>query len=256
MVFFSFISSCAKSVGRAIGKGVEKVGEWTGSETLQNIGQGIQSACEDVSKDTGKTDRYDKERARLEETKRINMILTEFSLKLEKKADEIECTAINESKVYFKELMNELHKSKANTGINVSRIERTMSRVEREIKGNLKTYISKRVSIDDSECLQVLKLDAGSSKENKMRKFSEKILQQGLNNLVKDVKVVIKEQNDILTDVIGEKLEDIKFNLDKQIEEFNLLEDSKSKTEEEVNKIKDELIAKIKLSEACIDSLI
>lgn len=256
MGFFSFVSSCAKSVGRAIGRGVEKVGEWTGSETLQNIGQVIQSACEDVSKDTGKTDRYDKERARLEETKRINMILTEFSLKLEKKADEIECTAINESKVYFKELMNELHKSKANTGINVSRIERTMSRVEREIKGNLKIYISKRVSIDDSECLQVLKLDAGSSKENEMRKFSEKILQQGLNNLVKDVKVVIKEQNNILTDVIEEKLEDIKFNLDKQIEEFNLLEDSKSKTEEEVNKIKDELVAKIKLSEACIDSLI
>ena len=89
MGLFSFFGSCVKSVGRVIGRGIEKVGEVTGSETLQNIGQGIQSACEDVSKYTGETDRYDKERARLEETKRINMILTEFSLKLEKKADEI-----------------------------------------------------------------------------------------------------------------------------------------------------------------------
>lgn len=251
-----WFGNACRAVGRGLGKAVEKVGDWTGSETLQNIGQGIQSACEDVSKDTGKTDRYYKERARLEETKRINMILTEFSLKLEKKADEIEYTSINESKIYFKELMNELHKSKVNTGINVSRIERTMSRVEREIKGNLKTYISKRVSIDDSECLEVLKMDAGSSKEKEMKIFSEKILQQGLDNLLKDVKVIIKEQNDIMTDIIGEKLEDIKFNLDRQIEEFNLLEDSKSRTEDEVNKIKDELVAKIKLSEACIDSLI
>jgi len=219
MGFFSFVGSCVKSVGRGVGKAIEKVGEWTGSETLQNIGQGIQTACEDVSKYTGKTDRYDKERARLEETKRINMILTEFSLNLEKKADEIEREAINESKVYFKELLNELKASKAETGVNISRIERTMSRIEREIKGNLKTYISKRISIDDIECLEILKLDAGYEKEKEMKKFSEKILQQGLNNLVKDIRKVIKEQNEIVTEVIEEKLEDIKFNLDKQIEE-------------------------------------
>lgn len=251
-----FFGSCARALGGAFGRGVEKVGEIVGSKTIQNIGRGIQDICDGVSVDTGKTDKYDKERARLEETKRINMILTEFSLKLEKKADEIECTAINESKIYFKELMDELNKSKANTGINVSRIERTMLIVEREIKGNLKSYISKRVSIDDTECLEVLKLEAGLAKEKEMKRFSEKILQKGLNNLVKDVKKVIKEQNDIVNDVIGEKLEDIKFNLDKQIEEFNLLEESKLKTEEEVNKMRNEFLVKIKLSEACIDSLI
>ena len=256
MGVFGFFSGAVRSIGSGLGRFVEKVGDWTGSETLQNIGQSIQSACKDVSKDTGETDGYEKESARLDETKKINMILTEFSLKLEKKADEIENTAINESKVYFKELISELNQTKANTGINVSRIKRTMSTIEREIKGNLKTYISKRVSIDDSECLEVLKLDAGPRKEIEMKKFSENILQEGLKNLVKDINVVIKEQNDILTDVIGEKLEDIKFNLDKEIKEFKLLEDSKSKTEEEVNQIKDELIAKIKLSKACIDSLI
>lgn len=185
MGLWGSIKSGFKSWGRIIGRGIEKVGECTGSETLQNIGQGIQTACEDVSKNTGKTDRYDKERARLEETKKINMILTEFSLNLENKADEIEKTAVKESKVYFKQLIKELNNSKADTGINVSRIERTMSRVEIEIKGNLKTYISKRVSIDDSECLEILKLEAGYKKENEMKKFSEKILQQGLNNLVK-----------------------------------------------------------------------
>ena len=256
MGLWGSIKSGFKSVGRAVRRGIEKVGEWTGSETLQNIGQGIQTACTDVSKNTGKTDRYDKERARLEETKRINMILTEFSLNLENKADEIEKTAIKESKVYFEQLINELNNSKSDTGINVSRIERTMARVEREIKGNLKTYISKRVSIDDSECLEILKLEAGYKKENEMKKFSEKILQQGLNNLVKDIKEVIKEQNDIVTEVIEERLEDINSNLDRKIKDFNLLESSKLKTEKEVEKVKEELNLKIKLSEACINSLV
>lgn len=256
MGIWGSIKSGFKSVGRAIGRGIEKVGEWTGSDTLKDIGQGMQSACEDVSKNTGETDSYDKERARVEETKRINMILTEFSLKLENRADEIEKIVINESKIYFEQLISELNKSKSDTGINVSRIERTMARVEREIKGNLKAYISKRISIDDSECLEILKLEAGYKKENKMKKFSEKILQQGLNNLVKDIKEVIKEQNDIVTEVIEERLEDIKSNLDRKIKDFNLLEASKLKTEKEVEKIKEELNFKIKLSEACIKSLV
>lgn len=250
-----FKGAC-RAVGRFVGSAVETTGRVFGSETIENIGRGIKDACTDVSRDTGKTDRYDKERARLEETKRINMILTEFSLSLENKADEIEKKAIEESKVYFEQLIKELNNSKSDTGINVSRIERTMSRVEREIKGNLKTYISKRVSIDDSECLEILRLEAGYKKENEMKKFSEKILQQGLNNLVKDIKDVIKEQSDIVTEVIEERLEDINSNLDRKIKDFNLLESSKLKTEKEVEKVKEELNLKIKLIEACINSLI
>lgn len=247
--------SIGRAIGRGLGRVVEKVGDLTGSETLQRVGQGIQTACEEVSYDTGNTDKYEKESARTEDTKKINMILAEFSLKLEKKADEIEKTAIKESKVYFEELISELHNSESEIKINVNRIERTMSKVEKEIKGNLKLYISKRVSIDDSECLEVLKMNAGTEKENAMKDFSKKILQLGLKNLVQDIKNVIREQNDIITDVIQEKLEDMKLNLDKKIQEFNMLEDSKLKTEEEVKKLKDELIIKMQLSEACIDSL-
>ncbi|OOB75243.1 hypothetical protein AXF41_09205 [Clostridium haemolyticum] len=255
MGFFSTIGSVFKSVGRAVGRGIEKIGDWTGSTTLQDIGLGIQSACSEVSRNTGKVESYDKDIARLEDTKQINMILTEFALKLEKKADEIEQTAIKESKVYFKELVKELSDSKSDTGINVSKIERTMDKVEKKIRGNLKSYISKRVSIDDNECLEVLKMDAGLAKESAMKNFSEKILQLGLRNLVNDVKNVIKEQSYIITDIIEEKLDDIKFNLNKKIEEFNLLESSKLKTEAEVEKLKNEILAKIQLSEACIDSL-
>lgn len=248
--------SFCRAVGRTFGRGVEKVGEWIGSERVERWGRNIQSACEEVSKNAGETDSYDKERARLEETKRINMILTDFSLNLEKKADEIERIAIDESKVYFEELINELNSTKSDTGLNISRIKRTMNRVEREIKGNLKSYISKRVSIDDNECLEILKLEAGYKKETEMKKFSETILRQGLENLVKDIKGVIKEQNEIIKEVIEERLEDINYNLDRKINDFNLIESTQLKTEKEVENIKKELTMKIILSEACIDSLV
>jgi phage tail tape-measure protein len=243
-----------RTIGRSVGRFVETVGEWTGSKTIKTVGQWIQSACDEVSRDTGKTDRYDKETARLEETKKINKILTAFALKLEKKADEIEKTAIKEAKVYFEKLIDELRQS--DVDINVNKIERAMGKVERKIKGNLKRYISKRVSIDDSECLEILKMDEGYKKEIAMKKFSESVLRLGLKELIKDIKNIIKKQNDIITDAIEERLQDIKSNLEKEVEEFNLLEKSKLQTESEVDKLKNELIVKIQLSEACMDLLL
>ena len=59
-----------------------------------------------------------------------------------------------------------------------------------------------------------------------------------------------------MTEVIEERLEDINSNLDRKIKDFNLLESSKLKTEKEVEKVKEELNLKIKLSEACINSLV
>jgi hypothetical protein len=243
-----------RTIGRSVGRFVETVGEWTGSKTIKTVGQWIQSACDEVSRDTGKTDKYDKETARLEETKKINKILTAFALKLEKKADEIEKTAIKEAKVYFEKLIDELRQS--DVDINVNKIERAMGKVERKIKGNLKRYISKRVSIDDSECLEILKMDEGYKKEIAMKKFSESVLRLGLKELIKDIKNIIKKQNDIITDAIEERLQDIKSNLEKEVEEFNLLEKSKLQTESEVDKLKNELIVKIQLSEACMDLLL
>ena len=110
MGFFKFI-------GRCVGKGIEKLGDATGIPILQNIGGCIQDACEDVSEYTSQTDSYDKEKARAEETKRINSILADFSLKLENKADEIEKAVIRESQVYFKQLIDELFKYKKDTGL-------------------------------------------------------------------------------------------------------------------------------------------
>ena len=76
MGIFSSIGSAFKSIGRAIGRGIEKVGDTLGSKTLSEIGRGIQNICaERIASEKS----YDKREANIYTTDRLNEILVSFS---------------------------------------------------------------------------------------------------------------------------------------------------------------------------------
>ena len=244
-----------KAIGRGFGKLVEKTGSFFGSETIERAGRRIQDACSEVSKSTGNSISYDKDSSGVSETEKINKILSDFSLSLEKKADEIEEIAIKESNVYFNELINCLNESAVKTGININSIKREMRNSEKSIKGNLKKHISKRVSLDDLKCLEILKMEPGKQKENKMRLFSKSILKEGVDKLVKDIREIIEEEQSMINEVIHDRLTDIKFDLSKKLETFDELENDANNNENEQNEIIDKAKNKILLSETVIKTL-
>ena len=51
-------------------------------------------------------------------------------------------------------------------------------------------------SLDDSECLKILKQESGKEKKEKMRKFSKKIINEALDNLGLKVREAIREQTE------------------------------------------------------------
>ena len=245
----------ARGAGRLAGKAVSAFGEAIGSERIERAGDWIQDKCRETSRKTGETDRYDKERARADETRKINMILTEFSLKTEERADEIEQTCIKECEVYFDELIFQLENSSTESGINIKNIQRNISVVRREIRGNLKAYIAKRISIDDQKCLEVLKLEAGEVKTNAMERFTDDVIKTGLNNVIKDIKKILKNQKELLNEVVEEKLEDIKFNLEQKLKAFDEIENNMNSDSDKLILIQNVAETKISLSDACINCL-
>ena len=62
------------------------------------------------------------------------------------------------------------------------------------ITGSVKEPLAKRMSLDDSECLRILKMDSGEKKEEEIRKFSRKIINEALDNLGRKVREAIREQ--------------------------------------------------------------
>ncbi len=127
-------------------------------KTIEKIGQGIQYACaEKVAKERS----YEKETANIYSTDRLNEILISFSEGYYQQATAIENTCIENVKNYYDDIIQLLEQASDTT----------------KIGSNLKRLMS----LDNSECLQILKMDAGEEKRKAMTKFSQRIINEALD---------------------------------------------------------------------------
>lgn len=234
--------SICRGIGRCVGRCVEKVGSFIGSERIEDAGRNIQDACTRTSKDVGRTYKYVKETASVRQTVNINEILAGFSIGLQEQADSLEKECIIKVQEYFKEIVKVLENS--NTKMNTSRLKLSLRDMKKSINGSIKNHLAKRVSIDDRECLKILEMDSGKNKENSMRRFGKKVINEALNNLSVELSEIAMIQND----EIKEYLEDI---LEKQTNEFKIMKNQydeilvlsdKEVTDKEISKLKPEFL--------------
>lgn len=254
------ISSGFKAVGRAIGSGVEKVGKAIGSERIEQIGSSIKYMCtevETVAKKTGETDSYDKERARLIETQRINEALSQFSLNLQKQADELEEGALEESRVYFEYLVEQLRDASDanNMKININRIKREILKIEKSIKGSFKNHLAKRISLDDQECLNVLKMEAGAEKEKAMKRLGNKVLKEAREQLCDSIKECLIDQQEYIDDQIMDKMDEMILNLKDLSTKVTEFESLKQNNQGQIEMEKIKCISKLQIVDTALGIL-
>lgn len=211
--------SVVKSVGRGIGKIVEGTGEVFGSETLQQIGRGIQDVCSQTSRRVSEAREYDKQSASVNQTVNVNEILSGFSIGLQGQADNIEQNCVAESQKYFDYLIKELDSTKS--GIHANRLKATLNKVKNSINCSVKNHLAKRVSLDDRECLQILQMSAGKEKERAMQAFGNKVINEALNLLSKQVRDIVDEQNEEIQEFLNDILEKQEKELNSMQDQFN-----------------------------------
>ncbi len=156
----------------------------------------------------GATAAYDSETASILETKKINDILSTFAIKLEKKADKLEILCIKESGKYFENFIEGISKLNGSNGIkiNVNSIKRDFDKITNDSKGSFKKYLAKRVSIDDDECLEILKLDEGEDKKLKMKKFGGKVLKEAKEQLCDNIQKTLDSQGQYISEELNAEI--------------------------------------------------
>lgn len=210
---------------------------------------------ENLSRRTAEEDEYDPNSARLEETRRINDSLREFTRNLEPVADKFEQDCLHMCQEGIKNLVQDIkvvnnqkiHGKELN--INIDRLERKLSQIEKTIKGSMKKRLSKKVSIDDAECLSILKMPKGSAKEKAMNKFANNVFQKALVELSESIKDIVTDQCEIITEQIADRLEDITTSLQRMTEQYGELEMLKGKDVDEIEHKKVDLVYTIALCE-------
>ena len=230
-----WFGSMVRAVGRAVGRGVEKVGNFLGSETISNAGRSIQEACaERVASEKS----YDKKEANIYTTDRLNEILVSFSEGYFQQTTTIENNCIRLVEDYYDRLIDIIEKapSSVNSAANLKALKHGKSRISRTITGGIKDPLAKRMSLDDSECLSILKMDSGTEKKQAMTNFTKKVIKEALNNLTKNVRAALTDQTEDIQDYLSgiseeqeKTMQALKEHFDKMVQDNELEQGDKEK---------------------------
>lgn len=230
-----FLGSIFRGIGNAIGRGIEKVGDFIGSEGLSNVGRGIQEACaERVSSEKS----YNKREANIYTTDRLNEILVSFSEGYFREATAIEKNCIGIVEEYYDKLIELIENtpSSAQNPANLRALRSEKRKIAKTVTGGIKEPLAKRMSLDDSECLRILKMDAGSEKKQAMTKFTRKVIKEALDNLSQSVRTALNEQSEDIQDYLGgiseeqeKAMQALKEHFDKMVKDDELEQSDKEK---------------------------
>lgn len=212
-----------KGVKKVAGLGVEFFGNLTGFEKIAKFGRELQG---EVSEKVAAEKSYDKREANINTTERLNEILLSFSEGYLQQAVLIEKQCIRMVEGYYDSLIKTIEDSSKDgeNAANLRALKSGRSRIAKDITGEIKKPLSKRMSLDDSECLRILKMEAGSKKKQAMTNFTGKVMREALENLSRQVSISLTDQTEMVeeyfTNIVDEyekNVRDTKSQLDNMI---------------------------------------
>lgn len=155
------------------------------------------------AEEAGKTDQTDS----LENIERITQIFSDFKEQVHSRAIEIEKAVESEVRYYVEELHDILDENADKVdkyGIHIKRIERQIDKISTRIKGTIDNELSKRVSLDNSECKEIVRMIPGSKKELAMAEFFSKSVKSALDVCCTEIHSSIDEiYDDVEVEVVG-----------------------------------------------------
>lgn len=185
----------------------------------------------------GRTESYAPDTASIEATIRVQQALTQFRDDTQKRGTQVENDIIKSSRQYMDEFLDELKNynnisyGNARLNINLQDLQRKNRATEDKIHGYITSRVIKRMSLDDAECLEILKMEAGKAKEDAFDRFYTKILKEALRELSVELKDRMKEQTATVCDTIQVRLDNILTTWNTKTEEFERIKEIKESDE-------------------------
>lgn len=185
----------------------------------------------------GNTSSYDPEQAEMQATIRVQHALTEFRTDTQARSMNLENAIIEESREHLDAFLADVKKyNKIKYGgrslsINVAHIERENRKTEDKIHGFIVKKVSKRISLDDEECLKILKLDAGTQKTKELDRFYRKVLSEAISELTVILQYAMEQQTDTIEDRIQQRIDSIVDVYEAKADEFEKIQKIKNTDE-------------------------
>lgn len=177
------------------------------------------------SEEAGKMDSKDS----LENIERITQIFADFKEQVHSRAVEIERAAESEVSYYAEELQDILSENSERVikyGIHTRIIERQIKKISTRVRGTIDNELSKKVSLDNTECKEIVRMIPGAKKEAAMAAFFSKTVSNALDAYCVELHSSLNEiYDDVEAEIIG-AVESIQMQAERLQESFSSIDET------------------------------
>lgn len=205
--------------------------------TVSRAWNGIKSffdgSSDEISRDVGSSDSFEIERANAKRIQKMNEELLDYSRKYSQKSAELEQDVFEQIDDVLERILDsvkEIENVKIDgkkIRINLNSLKKEMKKFQRANRGNFINSIHKNLSLDNKECIEILRFDSGKEKEEGMKRFLRKVLQSELKKLGKLAEEVLEENLKMLVETLEDKILEIEESISEEIKDFEKLEKSR-----------------------------
>lgn len=159
------------------------------------------------------------------EIERMQNLLQEYYRTYKTRAAEIEDACISYIDEYYTELLVEIKKNEnIEKSIGLNNIERNQRKIRREIEGTIEDTVSRRISLDDLKCRQIVSMHRSDAKAVKIRVFCEDVLKDSRDKLSRKIRKTLDDQTDDINSFLEDYAKDNLNSVNRSLDEFKKLE--------------------------------
>lgn len=202
---------------------------WVG-KVLRGIGKVAKYAWNVI---TGQDEKQDEiagkkginpEKSSADEIAELNKLLVEYRQNISASANDMEREMIVECSMMLQDIMEIFDEYNQKLKIVRSEsVKRKFNRICKDLKGTFAKYVEKRISLDDAECVKILRLPAGELKNQRLQEIKQKVFVEAGNEVIKQIEDAVKDFSETVEDTFEEHIERIEEKIENQTDAFEKL---------------------------------
>lgn len=174
-----------------------------------------------------------KNRNDINEVANLNAALTDYRTQVGEVGKVIENDIITSSENFFSDIISLFESINNSYSIgNIERARRKTSRFRIRIEGTFEDHTAKRISLDDMECLEILKMLPGEIKSTKMNELKKKVFEESVEKIAYSIKDITEELIEDISDSFNFKLNMLEQQLNEKMNIFSVLTNNTNSREE------------------------
>lgn len=187
----------------------------------------------------------------------IQNILTEYRADAKSAGREVLDTVKEECRQFFEKTISHFEGCSKGFGMDFlpGTIKKRFDRSIEEIDEVFESCLSKRFSLDDSECTAILKMMPGEAKSQKMAEFKKTVFSSAVENVCKCVEKYVDDFFDMLEDSFVHKIDSAVTDLRDKTEAFKMFSEESKESEGAVEGRRLDSSYKLAFSELALTSI-